>query len=296
LNINIEYKILIDRWREINPDTILADDPVSLYRTWPADLMDELDEIDREAIRCGWRRYMALLTETEEKMQELITFFWRDCAQRTPPSYYPDPKAKVRRLPMPQYLEERLDAITAEFGYFTDKGEKLRMIEISQWMEAIINSDSEPTASDTPLPQSLLDELDIVWQERNWLDGDDTEDEMIARIREWRKSKLEQRASPQLGPDACQELGSSESSMQEISLQENALGSILTPEASPQLDEKLSRGAYCRSRKSRTKITMAEDQKIWQGRLRSRTNPTTAADQTIRQGLGTGWRVASSTS
>jgi hypothetical protein len=53
-------------------------------------------------------------------------------------------------------LKERLDAIKAEFGYFTDKGEKLRMIEISRWMEAIINSDSEPTASDTPLPQSLL--------------------------------------------------------------------------------------------------------------------------------------------
>ena len=65
------------------------------------------------------------------------------------------------------------------------------MIEISRWKEAIINSDSETTASDTPLPPSLLDELDIVWQERDWLDGDDTEDEMIARIREWRKPKYE---------------------------------------------------------------------------------------------------------
>ena len=108
---------------------------------------------------------MALLTETEKKMQTLIAF-WRDCGlvtgQRTPPSCYPDPKAKVRQLPMPQYLEERLDAIKKEFGYFTDKGKKLRMIEISRWKEAIINSDSEPTASNTPLPQSLLDELDIV--------------------------------------------------------------------------------------------------------------------------------------
>ena len=65
-------------------------------------------------------------------------------------------------------------------------------------MQVIINSDSVPTASDPPLPQSLLDELDIVWQERDWLDEDDTEDEMIAKIREWRKSKHEQRASPKL--------------------------------------------------------------------------------------------------
>ena len=37
-----------------------------------------------------------------------------------------------------------------------------------------------------------------MWQERDWLDEDDTEDEMIAKIREWRKSKHEQRASPKL--------------------------------------------------------------------------------------------------
>jgi hypothetical protein len=76
---------------------------------------------------------------------------------------------------------------------------------------------------------------------------------------------------PSLVRNACpEELASSDSSMQEISLQEDALDSILTPEASPQLDKKLSRGAYYRSRKSRTEITMAEDQNIWQGRLRPR--------------------------
>ncbi|KAL9101264.1 MAG: hypothetical protein Q9163_003462 [Psora crenata] len=86
----------IDRWKERNPDAILADDPVSLYKTWPADLMDELDEIDREAIRRGRRRYIDLLRETEKKMQELVGF-WADCGaitgQRTPPSpQWPDPK------------------------------------------------------------------------------------------------------------------------------------------------------------------------------------------------------------
>jgi hypothetical protein len=38
------------RWRERYPDIILADDPVSIYKTWPPDLMNELDEIDREVI------------------------------------------------------------------------------------------------------------------------------------------------------------------------------------------------------------------------------------------------------
>ena len=137
-----EYKVAevkkeeaIDRWRERNPDMILADDPVSLYRIWPADLMDELDGIDREAIRCGRSRYIALLRGTEKEMQELVTF-WRDCGlitgQRTPPSpQWPDPKANVRGLTMPPYLKDRLDAIETEFGRLTDKGKRLRLIEIS---------------------------------------------------------------------------------------------------------------------------------------------------------------------
>jgi hypothetical protein len=40
-------------------------------------------------------------------------------------------------------------------------------------MESIFNIDSEPNASITPLPQSLLDELDIVWRDRDSLDRDD---------------------------------------------------------------------------------------------------------------------------
>ena len=46
----------------------------------------------------------------------------------------------------------------------------------------MINGGSEPTVADTPLPPSLLDELDIVWRDRDWLNHGDTEDEMIARL------------------------------------------------------------------------------------------------------------------
>jgi hypothetical protein len=55
----------------------------------------------------------------------------------------------------------------------TDIGKKLQMIETPRWMESIFNIDSEPNASITPLPQSLLDELDIVWRDRDSLDRDD---------------------------------------------------------------------------------------------------------------------------
>jgi hypothetical protein len=56
----------ISRWRERNPDSILPDDPRSIYRTWPADLMDELDELDREVIRCGRKKHVALFREAEK--------------------------------------------------------------------------------------------------------------------------------------------------------------------------------------------------------------------------------------
>lgn len=31
----------INLWRDKNPDSILTDDAISIYKTWPADLMDE---------------------------------------------------------------------------------------------------------------------------------------------------------------------------------------------------------------------------------------------------------------
>jgi hypothetical protein len=85
----------INRWREKNPDSVLAHDLLSVYRTWPQDLMDELDEIDREAVRCGRRKYAALLREAGEKMQTLVSF-WEDCGlitgRRSPPlCWWQDP-------------------------------------------------------------------------------------------------------------------------------------------------------------------------------------------------------------
>ncbi|KAH8800866.1 hypothetical protein F5884DRAFT_757705 [Xylogone sp. PMI_703] len=275
----------INRWRESNPDSILAEDPLSIYKTWPADLMDELNEIDREAIRCGRRKYVALLEETEPKMQELVTF-WRDCGlitgQRTPPScWWQDPKAKVKQLLQPQYLTERLKAINTEFGWDSDMAEKLRMIEASRWKESIINGDSEPTACDTSLPQPLLDELDIVWQDRDRLNDDDTEDEMIARMRQWRKSKHQQRLEerlrttpPQFGLNPGPEVPGREAkhpvcSRQMNLLQDGTPNSVIAPEGMRQHRGKLSRGTR---RQSRIKPP-AEDQTMWRGRLRTRTKP-----------------------
>ena len=272
----------INRWKEGNPDSILADDPLSIYRTWPADLMDELDEIDREEIRCGRRKYVAVLRKAEEKMQVLVKF-WEDCGlitgQRTPPSlWWQDPKAKVKRLPKPQYLNDRLDAIKTEFGYHADEGKKLRMIEISRWIESRINGDCDPTAVDTPIPPSLLDELDVVWRDRDWLNHDDTEDEMIARFRWWRNSKHQQplenefRISSQLGSDIApeeplQKARSPVCSGQENLLPDGASDSVMAPEETRHFRDKTSRGACPQSG---TKITMPEDRAIWRGRLRSK--------------------------
>ena len=62
---------------------------LSIYRTWSADLTDQLDEIDREAIRCGRRKYV-VLEEAEKRFQALVAF-WGDCGlvtgQRTPPHH-----------------------------------------------------------------------------------------------------------------------------------------------------------------------------------------------------------------
>jgi len=273
----------INSWKERNPDSILAVDPLSIYRTWPADLMDDLDELDREAIRRGRRKYVALLREVEKKMQALV-IFWKNCGlvtgQRTPPSYWwQDPKAKVKRLPKPEYLNDRLDAIKTAFGYFEDEGKKLRMIETSRWIELMINGDSDPTAADTSLPLSLLDELDIVWRDRHQYDHDDTEDEMIARIRRWRNSKHQQHlekalhTSPQLGPDIgpeepVQKVRSPVFSGQKNLIPDGALGSVMAPEETRQLRGNPSRGARPQPG---TKTTMADDQAIWRDRLRPRT-------------------------
>ena len=274
----------INYWRIRNPNSILADDALSIYSTWPSDLMVELDELDREAIRYGRGKYVAILKETEEKMQTLLAF-WRDCKLITgerisPSSWWQDPKAKVKRLPKPQYLKDRLDAIKAEFGDSTDEGEKLQMIEMSRWIEAVISGDSEPAVSDTPLPSSLLDKLDIVWRDRCWLDHGDTEDEIIARIRRWRNLKHQQRLEegvctpPQLMSDTVLEEPAQMARRPVSSLRDIAMG-VMAPEKMLQLREKLSRGA-CRRPRANTK-----NRAIWQSRLRSRPNHIVAKSQTI---------------
>jgi hypothetical protein len=150
------------------------------------------------------------------------------------------------------------------------------MIETSCWLASTINSDSEPTAPDTPLLQSLLDELGIVWRDRDRLDKDDTEDEMIARICRWRKPKHQQcvderlRTSPLLGSDTGPEEPAQTAGSPVCSGQMNLLrasGSVMTPEEARQLQEKLSRGARRQPKMNPT----AEDQAVWRGRLRPRT-------------------------
>ncbi|MCJ1242375.1 hypothetical protein MMC14_010383 [Varicellaria rhodocarpa] len=187
----VKRREVIDQWQEKNPDSILADDPLSIYRTWPSELMDQLDAVDREAIRRGSERYMEDLRETEKKMQTLADF-WRGCGlvtgQRTPPSpQWPDPKAKLRGKHWPDYLMEILSAIS--LGEIKG-GDKRRYIEIARWQEAILNGDSEPTASDTPFPAFLMDELGVIYEEHiRFFDMEEMEDEMILRIAHWRKSE-----------------------------------------------------------------------------------------------------------
>ena len=76
-------------WEEIHPDIKLNHDLTCMYKTWPSDLMDELDEIDRQTAWSQRRIYIDRLVKAEKQMQELVNF-WKDCklitGQRTPPS------------------------------------------------------------------------------------------------------------------------------------------------------------------------------------------------------------------
>lgn len=68
-------KQIIHQWQEENPESVLAFDPVSVYRTWPIQLMNRLDAEEQAAIRRGWERYIADLQETEKEMQKLFCRF-----------------------------------------------------------------------------------------------------------------------------------------------------------------------------------------------------------------------------
>ena len=150
----------IRQWQEEHSGEILADDALSIYRTWPAELMARLDEVDREAIREGRKLYMADLAKTGQKMQELVAF-WRNCGlitgTRTPPSpQWPDPKAKLRELIWPDYFAERLSAVRSKFGYGNNEGEKRVMIEETRWKETVLHAHLDPTTSELHVPEPAL--------------------------------------------------------------------------------------------------------------------------------------------
>ena len=75
-------------WERRHQTVKLDHNLIHIFRTWPSDLMDTLDEIDRQTARSGRRTYIDLLVEAEKQMQKLVKF-WGDCGlitgQRTPP-------------------------------------------------------------------------------------------------------------------------------------------------------------------------------------------------------------------
>lgn len=84
-----ERKAAILDWEEKQTDIKLNHDLTCMFRTWPSNPMDKLDDIDRQTAWSGRRTYIELLVEAEKQMQELLKF-WKDCGlitgQRTPPS------------------------------------------------------------------------------------------------------------------------------------------------------------------------------------------------------------------
>ena len=126
-----QRKMVISRWKERNPGSVLAKDPLSIYRTWPKDLIDELDELDRGAIRCGRKNYVALLKEAEKKMQTLVAF-WVDCGLLTgerisPSSRWNDPVANLNRSPDSRHWEDYY-ATMIEPDSFIDQDKTLQTI------------------------------------------------------------------------------------------------------------------------------------------------------------------------
>ena len=190
----------IRHWRVDHPGEVLADDTLSIYRTWPVELMACLDEVDQEAIREGNRFYMAELEITGQKMQELV-MFWKNCGlvtgTRTPQSpQWPDPKAKLRGVYWPKYLGERLAAIYKEFGRSgNNEGEKRETIELARWKEAVLNTGSDPIISEVPLTQPLQQKLEIAWKDyESFLDAEFVQDAMIDVLGRWRRGEDEPRS------------------------------------------------------------------------------------------------------
>lgn len=88
--VESKRKDKIECWKKRNLDAVLEDGSY-YYHTLPVDLRAELEELDREALRCGREEYAAVLEEAQAKMYELVGF-WESCGlingRRSPPSYY----------------------------------------------------------------------------------------------------------------------------------------------------------------------------------------------------------------
>lgn len=159
----------IRQWKQERPDEMLADDAISIYyRTWPTQLMAQLDSIDQEAIREGSRLNAVDLETTGRKMEELVAF-WQNCGlvtgTRTPPSpQWPDPRGKLRDVLRPQYLWKRLRAIDAESGGSFNDREKRRKIHDARWKESVLNTHCDPITSDLRITEPVLLETGGWWE------------------------------------------------------------------------------------------------------------------------------------
>ena len=90
--VDEKRKVAVFDWEERHPDIKLNHDLTCMYvqyKIWPSDLMDELDEIDRQTAWSQRRIYIDRLVKAEKQMQKLVNF-WKDCklitGQRAPAS------------------------------------------------------------------------------------------------------------------------------------------------------------------------------------------------------------------
>ena len=165
----------------------------------------------------------------------------------------------------PPRLVKRLNMINAETKYLN--GAKEILIEMSRWKEAILNTGSEPISPGTPFPLSILDELNVVWEDRDYYRSEETEDAMIAKIEQWRKAKEERHAKCRSAPPAVSvgliERTGPKHATQESSIHERDSDVALVREAI----ELRTKNPRSRSKKS----VVPNDPSIWKKRLRTRT-------------------------
>ena len=165
------------------------------------------------------------------------------------------------------------------------------MIKTWHWIELMINGSSEPTVADTLLSSSLLNELNIVWQDHDWLNHEDTKDEIIVRLCQWRKLKhqqcLKERLHTLLQLDSdvdsektIQKTRSLIISRQKNSSLNNVLASVMVSEETHQFWRKFIQR---RTSSVQTEFNMTEDQVIWWDKLQSRTRTKSQRSRCDRQ-------------